>query len=90
MRTRVLTLRRVLVAWTILSVAGWFVLGGIGEQQEAECRASQGWFCFDPGVVFILAAIAMAVAWLVGALVITLAWKLGESVRSRRLPQPPP
>jgi len=84
----VLTLRRVLVTWTILSVAGWLVLGGIAERQEAECRASHGFLCFEPGFAFIFVAILVGGAWLVGALVITHAWRLGESVKSRWWPRP--
>jgi len=74
---RALTLRRVLVTWTILAVVTGLVLGVLAEDAEAECRASNGWFCFDPGVAFIVVAVGVAVAWLVGAGVFGVVWKLG-------------
>lgn len=77
------TLRRALTVWAFLCVLGWLVLGGMAESAEAECRASNGFLCFDPGAALVLVAIAAAGAWLLGAVVIAIVWKIRRLARSR-------
>lgn len=72
------TFDRLQWAWVLLCALGVVVLGSMGEDAEAECRAEGGWFCFPAGMVFGLVAVSGLVVWVIGALLI---WLMSKLVR---------
>jgi hypothetical protein len=70
--------------WTIVSLLGWLILGGLAANNEAHCKASGEWFCFDPKAAFFLVAIPVALLWGIGAIVLAIGTSIEQSARRRR------
>ena len=62
--------------WAGLCAAGTLIVALAAESNEAQCRAADGFLCFDAGIAFGLMAAMGAVVWVVVAcllwLVVTL------------------
>jgi len=56
--------------WAGLCLTGIVILGLLWESEEAECRARDGLFCFDPGFAFGVTAFLGVLLWGVVALVL--------------------
>ena len=63
-------MKRVQWIWAGLCAVGIVILGLAFESEEAQCRASDGWFCFEQGYAFGFVAIVGVVLWGVVALIL--------------------
>ena len=67
-----MTVRRVLVAWTILAVLGWLLSGTIWAGDEADCNEATSFICFDEQAIWLITGVYAAVIWLAGLFVISI------------------
>ena len=79
-----LTLRRVLAAWTIFVGCRLVRPRGMAAEQEEDCRASGNFFCTaDPGSVFLFVGFWVAAASFIGTVVIVYVWSLVVGLKKR-------
>jgi hypothetical protein len=74
------TTRRFVLGWTGFCAAGWFIVGGLAEGNEADCRAADGYLCLSPGAALLIAGVCAVGIWVVGGLI---AWAVTTTRRSR-------
>jgi len=74
------TRRRFVLSWTGFCAAGWLIVGGLAEANEADCRAADGYLCLSAGAALVIAGVGVVGIWVVGGLI---AWAVSTVRRSR-------
>ena len=74
-----MTRRRFVLGWTGFCAAGWFIVGGLAEGNEADCRAADGYLCLSPGAALMIAGVGAVGIWIVGGII---AWVVSTVRRS--------